>query len=136
MVDLPTSSVLFSPYYMAAGGSVLRSWAGGHGAKHGFTHKEGTEGGLDQFHENDVQDAFRHNFVSAALYLDKYKTLTDRGIPHASADAIATRHVLRLGNYNEVSSRNLLGNHLRDYHNNYEGVLAARDIVANMGADI
>lgn len=83
-----------------------------------------------------MQDAFRHNFVSAALYLDKYKTLTDRGIAHASADAMATRHVLRLGNFNEVSSTNSLRNHLRDYHNNYQGIVAARDIVANMGAEI
>jgi hypothetical protein len=136
MVDLPTSSTSFSPYHMATAGSVLRSWAGNHGATHGFTYYRGTERGLDRYFNNDVQDAFRHNFVAAALYLDKYKGLTDRGVPHATADAIATRHVLRLGNLNEMFSPNELPNHLRDYHNNYEGVLAARDIVANMGADI
>jgi Ca2+-binding RTX toxin-like protein len=136
MVDLPSSFVLFSPTYLTSGSTLLRSWAGSYGALYSFTSYLGTQSGLDQFSNNPVQDAFRHTFVSAALYLDKYKALTDNGMSDSAADAIATRYVLRLGNLNEVYAPNPLTNHLKDYWNNFDGILDARDIVHNVGVGI
>src|ERR1043166_4071314 len=132
MVEVPSG--LISLWPPGSGAKVLRAWAGKYGTEHGFTRPHPDH--AEEFADSPEQSAFRHAFVASAIYLENYNRNRKLGVPHDVADRRATATTLGLGNINEVMGPNPVAQHLKDYWNNYEGVVLAREIAAKHGADI
>lgn len=134
MVDVP-NFISIIPF--ASGPTILRSWAGGYGSSFGFTQQTGIVNGIATFANTSQQDAFRHAFVAAALYLEQYgRTPQIAGALGVSRDSVATTRALGFGFMNEAYASNPLQNHLKDLWNNFEGVNIAREIIHTYGSDL
>jgi hypothetical protein len=104
MVEVPSSPLSLSPF--GTGATILRAWAGNYGVQYGFTQPARDANGNilpNQFVNTPEQDAFRHNLVSAGIYVQTYHFhRVVRGISEADADRLATARALGLGLMNEM----------------------------------
>src|SRR5262245_28924207 len=132
MVEVPSGPISLWP--PGSGARTLRAWTGAYGTQHGFTWPRTDRPG--EFRETDAQAAFRHGLTAAAIYLETYRLHRNRGQSDDLADQWARATALGLGNLNELWSPNELPQHLKDFWNNYEGVLLGHEIARTEGADI
>lgn len=110
---------------LASPPTVFRGWAGKYGAKRGLTaFLRHDRHGRPTYRNNDFQDAFRHAFVFGAKYLD---WISRPHLPAMDTEEAAVIQTLQAGYLNEWFASNSLEQHLKDYWNNYEGILLARE---------
>lgn len=139
MVDIPGSNNTFGSYvtfggfggerWVATGATTLRAWASSYSAEQNFTYKTGVDRGVATYENNVVNDAFRHNFMAAAIYVDNYNKNISSGMTPPQADSQAAYKALSDGSFNEWWQPNALNNSLKDYWNNYSGVEIGRAAV-------
>ena len=110
---------------LASPPTVYRAWAGKYGAKRGLTvFLDNDRHGRPTYDNNDAQDAFRHAFVFGARYLD---WISRPHLPAMDTEEAVVTQTLAPGYLNEWFASNPLEQHLKDYWNNYEGILMARE---------
>ena len=134
MIEIPGRTGVFSFSPFGSAPLVLRRWAGEYGAQFGFTSPRPDRPGA--FWDNHNQDAFRHGLVTGGVYLEMRQVLGNQPNFRDNAsfiDESAARRALGLGAMNESYRPNEVLKALRDYHNNYEGVILAREFAALYG---
>jgi hypothetical protein len=112
--------------------TVYRAWAGQYGVEQGLTtFRRYDVHGRPEYFDPPVQSAFRHVFVHAALYLDRYNREINLGASSEAAHSAAGNWAFFNGAANEFLAANERNQHLRDYWNNEEGIRLARSLIAS-----
>ncbi len=137
MVDTPSFfQIRPDAPWVTYGPTVYRSWAGAYAEQQGFTHSTGVENGITTYKDNILNDTFRHSFVSATLYVATYESYRNIGYSPDEADQYATYDTLFKGSFNEWFAENSRNSHLKDYWNNYDGVLVGRQAIVDVGTSV